>query len=152
MANGRNPKRRTKIGGAFAPRLVEMLESPAHRVLSLSARRVLDRLEIEFAHHGGTGNGKLPCTYDHFVEYGLHRHAIGPAIRELIALGFLERTQQGGGGNADERLPSLYRLTYRHTDRSDSTNDWRKIKTLEEAIRLAKESRSPPKLMRRKAA
>jgi hypothetical protein len=36
--------RRTKIQGQFAARTIDMLESPAFRVLSLSARRVLDRL------------------------------------------------------------------------------------------------------------
>ena len=55
-----------------------MLESPAFRVLSLSARRVLDRIEIELAHHGGQDNGRLPVTYEHFHDYGIHRHAIGP--------------------------------------------------------------------------
>ena len=35
-----------------------MMASPAFRVLSLSARRVLDRLEIELAHHGGQDNGE----------------------------------------------------------------------------------------------
>ena len=45
--------RRGSIAGAFAWRLIEMLESPAHRALSLSARKILDRLEIELYHHGG---------------------------------------------------------------------------------------------------
>jgi hypothetical protein len=53
-------RRRTQIGGQVAPRLIEMLESPAYRALSLSGHRVLDRIEIEMAHHGGTDNGKLP--------------------------------------------------------------------------------------------
>jgi hypothetical protein len=75
---------RGSIAGAFAWRLIEMLESPAHRTLSLSARKILDRLEIELYRHGGKPeeNGRLPCTFDHFVEFGIHRHAIGPAIRE----------------------------------------------------------------------
>ena len=50
-------QRRTQIGGQFAPRLIEMLESPAYRALSLSGHRILDRIEIEMAHHGGTDNG-----------------------------------------------------------------------------------------------
>ena len=60
------------ITGAFAWRLIEMIESPASRVLSLSAKLVLERLEIELYQHGGRPgeNGKLPCTYEHFVEFG----------------------------------------------------------------------------------
>ena len=64
-----------------------MLESPTFRELSLSARRVLDRLEIELAHHGGMDNGRLPVTYDDFQRYGIDRNAIAPAILELIAPG-----------------------------------------------------------------
>ena len=77
--NGR--RKRTRIDGQFAARDIKMLESHAFRELSLSARRVLDRLEIELAHHGGMDNGKLPVTYDDFQRYGIDRHAIAPAIR-----------------------------------------------------------------------
>ncbi len=134
-------KGRTRIGGHFAPRLIEMLELPAYRTLSLSARRLLDRLEIELAHHGGEDNGRLPTTYEHFCEYGMDRHCIGPAIREAVALGFLEVTERGRAGNAEFRKPSLYRLTYRHTRRADPTDDWRRIETIEQAEMLAKSSR-----------
>jgi hypothetical protein len=119
-------QRRTAIGGQFAPRTIEMLRSPAWRVLSLSARRVLDRLEIELADHGGTDNGKLPVTYQDFVQYGIERHAIAPALREVVVLGFIEITERGRAGNAEFRRPSLYRLTYRHT-RSAPTDEWRRI-------------------------
>jgi len=93
--------RRTTIGAQFAPRRIDMLRSPAYCALSLSARRVLDRLEIELADHGGTDNGKLPVTYDDFQRYGLHRQAIFPAIRETIALGFVEITEEGIAGTAE---------------------------------------------------
>jgi hypothetical protein len=46
-------RRRTSIGEQFSARLVRMLESPAYRALSLSAHRVLSRIEVELAHHGG---------------------------------------------------------------------------------------------------
>src|SRR5690349_5431569 len=82
-------RRRHHINGQFAPRTIDMLRSPAMRVLSLSARRILDRAEIELADHGGYDNGRLPITYDDFERFGIDRHAIGPAIREVVALGFL---------------------------------------------------------------
>jgi len=137
--------RRGSIAGAFAWRLIEMLESPAHRALSLSARKILDRLEIELYHHGGKPeqNGLLPCTYDHFVEFGLHRHAVGPAIREVVALGFVEITRKGSAGNAGYRQSTLYRLTYRHAG-SDKrvTDEWRRIETLAEAEAIAEAART----------
>jgi hypothetical protein len=129
--------RRTKIAGQFAARTIEMLESPAFRVLSLSARRVLDRLEIELAHHGGQDNGKLPCTYQHFL-WEIHRHAIGPGIRECVALGFVEITQPGRGGNAEFRAPNLFRLTYKPTRVESPTDDWRGVDTIEGAEALAR--------------
>jgi hypothetical protein len=139
-------KGRRSINGAFAWRLIEMLESPANRVLSLSAKRILERLEIELYLHGGkpSENGKLPCTYDHFAEFGLHRHAIAPAIRELVALGFVEIIQQGCAGNAGYRQPTLYRLTYRHCgSHKETTDEWRRIRTVEEAEAIAERARSP---------
>jgi hypothetical protein len=139
-------KERGSINGAFAWRLVEMLESPAYRVLSLSAHRVMARLEIELAHHGGKPeeNGKLPCTFEHFVEFGLHRHAIAPAIRELVTLGFVEITQRGSAGNAGFRQPTLYRLTYRHWgSHKETTDEWRRITTIQEAEAIAKRGRPP---------
>jgi len=92
----------------------------------------LDRVEIELADHGGADNGKLPVTYDDFERYGIHRHAVGPAIREAVALGFLEITEPGRAGNAEWRKPNLFRLTYRDTNYAP-TNEWEKIETDEHA-------------------
>jgi hypothetical protein len=132
--------RRTSIGEQFAPHTISMLRSPAWRALTLSARRVLDRIEIELADHGGTDNGKLPVTYDDFVRYGVHRHAIAPAIREVVALGFVEITEPGRAGNADWRKPNLLRLTFRNTKYAP-TNEWQKI-TEEQAEQIARAART----------
>ena len=139
---GRTKLRSNKIDGQFAARLIEMLESPAMAALSLSGRRFLDRLEIELANHGGKENGKLPVTYDDSVAFGMDRHAIAAAIRETCALGFVEITVKGRAGNAEYRAPSLYRLTYKPTDRAEPTHEWRKIKTVVEAKRVAQEARN----------
>jgi hypothetical protein len=146
MAKDPKKRKRGSINGAFAWRLIEMLESPAYRVLTLSAHRAMARLEIEMAHHGGKPeeNGRLPCTFEHFVEFGVERHAIAPAIRELVALGFVEITRKGCAGNAGFRQPALYRLTYRHCgSHKETTDEWRRIKTMEEAAAIAKRARAP---------
>ena len=134
--------RRTSIGGQFAPHTIAMLRSPAWRALSLSARRILDRIEIELADHGGTDNGKLPVTYEDFVRYGIERHAIRPAIREVIALGFVEITEAGRAGNSEWRKPNLFRLTFRNTKYAP-TNEWQKISE-EEAEQIARAARTAP--------
>ena len=137
-------RRRNAIAGQFAARLIEMLESPAYRALSRAAHQVLARIEVEHAHHGGADNGELPVTYDQFVEYGLHRHAIGAAIRELAALGFIQITARGCAGNENYRRPNLFRLTYRpakNATTGDGTHEWRSIKTVEQAEALAQRAR-----------
>jgi hypothetical protein len=40
----------------------EVLESPALPALSISARRCLDRIMLEYLRHAGRDNGKLPIT------------------------------------------------------------------------------------------
>jgi hypothetical protein len=137
-------KRPQKISGQFGYRLIELLESPAHRTLSLSARRLLDRIEIELAHHGGQDNGRLPVTFDQFVEYGMDRHSIAPAMRECVALGFLVITEEGRAGNSEFARPNLFRMTFRHTTSENPTEDWRKINTLEDAEAIAQRARASP--------
>jgi hypothetical protein len=133
-------KNSRRIEGQFVPILVETLDSPAWRVLSLAARRILDRLEIEWARHGGNLNGKLIVTFAQFVAYGVHRNAIGPAIRELVTLGFIEVTEQGCAGNADFRRPNKYRITYYPTADTGPTHEWRLI-TEDDARMIAQGAR-----------
>jgi hypothetical protein len=135
-------KRRTEIAEQFAWRPISMLESPAYRALSLSGRRVLDRIEIEHAHHGGKDNGRLPVTFDDFAKYGVDRHCIASAIRENEVLGFAEITERGRAGNAEFRSPHRFRLTHRRSwDGTDATDEWRRIETLDQARALARGAR-----------
>ena len=123
-------RKRNSIDEQFIAHPVRMLESPAYQVMSLSARRVLARVEIEHAHHGGNDNGKLPVTFDDFVRYGVHRHAIGPATRECETLGFLEVTERGYAGNAEFRTPNKFRLTYLFAGGAKPTNEWAPIESI----------------------
>jgi len=136
-------KRRGKIDGVFSARLIEMLESPAYRALSLTGHRVLDRIEIEHFHHGGKENGHLPVTKQDFIKYGVHNDRVAPAIRECEALGFI-RVKHGRGGNAEHRQPNKFFLTYvyaRGNHGQSPPHDWRKIKMIEEAEAIARAAR-----------
>jgi len=137
------PKRRNKIDGQFAARLIEMLESPPYRALSQSAHRVLSRIEIELGHHAGKDNGRLPVTYEDFEAYGIDRHSIAPAIRELEGLGFIEVTEQGRAGHGEFGWPNRFRLTFRPTQTYEPTHEWRRIGSWEKAVAIAKEARKP---------
>jgi hypothetical protein len=129
-------RRKRTIGGQYVPHLRELIEAPAWRVLSLSARRLLDRVEIEYLRHGGQDNGKLPVTFDDLEEYGLHRHAIAPAMRECIALGLLVITHHGSAGK--HRAPNLFLLPYLLANTADQK--WRQITTVEQAKAVAREA------------
>jgi hypothetical protein len=142
MSGQRGPRRRNRIAGQFSARTIEMMESPAFQALSLAGHRILDRLEIEMAHHGGQDNGLLPVTFDQFVEYGIHRHSIAPAMRELCALGFVEITERGRAGNAEWRRPNLFRLTYRQVGNAKPTDEWRTMRTKTDADTIARAARA----------
>jgi hypothetical protein len=137
-------KKRNSITGQFAWRLIEMLNSPAYRALSLSGRRVLDRLEIELANHGGRNNSKLPVTYINFEEYGMDYGSIAGAIREVEALGFIEITERGRPSESDfGRHPSKYRITYRHGLHDEQpTDEWKRHSSHDQAARTAKMARA----------
>jgi hypothetical protein len=144
MSNiARHPRRRNRINEQFSARVIPMLESPAFRVLSRGAHQFLARLELELAHHGGNDSAKLPLTYQDLIDYGMTRPQIPPAMREAIALGFAECTRHGRAGNADNRTPSLWRLTYAHPrDGVERTHDWKRIKTMEQAKAVARDARA----------
>lgn len=151
-------RRRNKIATQFAWQSIDALESPAYRALSLSGHRVLARIQIEHARHGGRENGRLPVTFQNFEDYGIHRHAIAPAIREGEALGFIRITQLGRAGNGEFRIPNKFALTHLPTENGQvaATDDWRRIKTPEEAMAVAEAARKAParfgKISRRRAA
>jgi hypothetical protein len=137
---------KSKKGAAFKGPWVhttrDLLMSPAWRALSLSARRVLNRLEIEMMSNGGaqSSNGCLIVTYTDFIEYGVRKDSLGSAIREAVALGLVAITEPGRGGNAAFRKATKYRLTYHRfkiaqdsTTTFEPTNEWRQLKTTAEA-------------------
>ena len=130
-------RRKNSIASAFASHRAEMLNSATWKVLSLSGRRVLDRIAVELCSHGGHLGGGLPVTYSDFEEYGVERHCIAPAIREVVALGFLRITRPGRGGNADFRSVTLYRPTYLQSPDAEPTDEWKRIKTADEAKQIA---------------
>jgi hypothetical protein len=113
--------------GQWCSRPREMMESAAYRVLSRAAHLALSRIELENRYHAGKENGRLPVTYEQFERYGLDRASIAPALRELEALGFVEITQHGRGGNAEYRSPNLFRLSYEPDHNGKLTNDWKRF-------------------------
>jgi hypothetical protein len=135
--------KRFAIEGNWVPHTKEMLESAAWRHLPDKARRALSRLELEHLQHAGLENGKLRCTYDDFAAAGLRKASVSLAIRQCVALGFVEITSKGKRAIAEHRTPSLYRLTYVfskfiHGEGREPTQEWRRADTDEKAIAALK--------------
>lgn len=130
-----------KIEGQFIPFPADMLGSPAWRALSLSAHRVIARVCVEHGKHGGFENGQLPVTFNDFEQCGMDRHAVAPAIRECVALGFLAITRHGRSGNGEFRHPNVFRVTFLPLRGVKPTHDWRRIETDEQAEQIAQAAR-----------
>lgn len=149
----KNSKRASRLVGNWVPHTREMLESPAWMVMlrSSTAYKVLSRIELEHMRHAGQENGQLICTYADFEAYGVRRKSVPDALLYLERLGFIEVTVRGRGGNADYNTPNRYRLTFVLGNNIEPTNDWKRIKTIEEAERLVNQSapqRARPSLVR----
>jgi hypothetical protein len=135
--------RRNSVAQYFTSRPVELLESPAMRVLSRSEHLALNRLEIELRRHAGNGNGKLIVTKQQFVEFGLHPRLVAPTMRTLEALGII-RMVHGRGGNAEHRQPNRFLLNFLcgAVDAHDQVTDaWKGIATMKQANEIARRAR-----------
>jgi hypothetical protein len=135
-------KKPNKIQEPFAAYPIAMLDSPAWRVLSRAGHQFLARLAIEQWQHGGKIGDGLPLTHEQLQEYGMHPDSTAPAMRECEALGLAKRLKQGRGGNSEYRQANEWRTTFLQSRDSLPTDEWRKIETVEEAKRIAKEARA----------
>ncbi len=89
---------------------VEVMESPHWCGLSRNARRIIDRLLIENLQHRSEKNGQLQVSFEQFVEHGVGRRFVRPALNELVSLGLLAISS--GTARGCQRPPNLYRLAF----------------------------------------
>jgi hypothetical protein len=126
MSKPRKHIRAAKISGQWIAHPIALIR--VLRDLSLTARRILDCLELEHCRHGGRENGKLICTYDDF-ECCVQRSRIREGLDELVAAGLIKIVRPGRRAYADLRVPSMYRLTYLTTFQDskwvEATHDWK---------------------------
>jgi len=141
----RRRSRPSSIGGQFAAHTIDMMESPAWRALGLSARKCLERIEIELANHGGRDNGELPVTYRNFCEL-VWKGAIKPALAELVALGFVEMTPGYACQNPANGRPAKFRILFRTgIGGPPEEHRWKRFKTDAEAKAAVKLARAKAK-------
>jgi hypothetical protein len=136
-------------GQPFVWQTREMLESPAMRVMSLTAHRLVQRIMIEHMAHSGRENGNLICTYNDFETYGVRRNSIAVAITEADALGWIKVVKRGHFAVSEFREPSLYRIEWLpDKDARPASNRWKNLKSLDDArevVRRSRPSRRPLK-------
>jgi hypothetical protein len=115
--------------GPFIWLTLEFLESQAWNMMSLPARKIVERVAIEHMNHAGTRNGALIVTYGDFEKYGVRRKSIALAIKKAVALGFIDVTGKGHRSYGIGRRPSTYGITWLpRCDGTPASNRWRKIK------------------------
>jgi hypothetical protein len=119
-----------------------VINSPAWRALSESARKVIYRVCEEWMAHGGTIFTDIPVTKENFIEYGLDPHAIAPAQREACALGLLKLSTRGRGGNAEFRAPHKWELPFLKQRGRYLGIDWQLFKSVKEAKATANKARA----------
>ncbi|MET4345586.1 hypothetical protein ABIC08_006891 [Bradyrhizobium sp. RT9b] len=111
----------------------DLLNSFAWLAMSDQCRKLIDALMAEHADHGGLENGNLMAPYNLLQARGMRRGNILNAIVEADALGIVDPTR-GARSYGSRRAPSRYRLTWMGTpDGLMATNEWRSIKTAEQA-------------------
>ena len=97
------------------------------------SRLLIDGLMAEHADHGGLENGNLKAPYDMLEARGMRRGTILDAIFKAEALGLIDAIR-GVRSYGSRKAPSHYRLTWLGTpDGLAPTNEWKSIKTHEEA-------------------
>ena len=112
----------------------DLLASPAWLTMSHQCRKFVDALMTEWADHGGIENGNLKAPYDQLQRRGLRRETVLDAVVEAKALGIVHPVR-GQRSYGSRRYASVYRLTWLGTPQNGltATNEWRAIKTKEEA-------------------
>lgn len=112
MSRSAERRRRRKgraESGSFLALPHVLFESKAYRNMSAHAAKLLLDIAQQYR---GTNNGDLAATWNLMRPLGWRsRDTLHKALRELLALGFIELTRQGGINR-----PSLYALTWRAID------------------------------------
>src|SRR6266536_62838 len=137
-----------------------MLLSPTWKALCRykPAYMVIMRLVQEHLIHGGQNNSKLISTYEDFEKFGVISNLVGDGIAVAEALRFIQvkrgtvHLQDGGCPDRYIREWNEYTLTFYSVGDQFETNDWNRIRTMEEArgiVRMTLERRKAEKESRK---
>jgi hypothetical protein len=140
----------TKPDGVFIWHYSEKIASPAWSVLPLMARRILEGLELEFSKNW-KNNGRLAVPFDTLQRYAKgDSNAAWRSIQLLQRLGFVgidhgRFVPRDKAKGENKGKTNQYRLTWLDVFDAQgrrlkvATNDWRRIKTEDEAKAIYRE-------------
>ena len=108
-----------------------LLQSQVWNSIGIYEPRFLSFLLVEHLRHSRTMNGYLTATFDQLETQRIPRSFIARTINNLVELGLLKVTHQGGHAGGARQNPSRYRLTFLNsslrsvaTEYLPATNDW----------------------------
>jgi len=129
MRRGRSRSRPNTIQGQFRYHTIDLVGSPVWRALSLSERRILDRIDIELASHGGRHNGDLIITRRDFAAFGVSPKAQLRGIAGLVALGLISWKPGHASPDPAHGRAARFGILYRATRDGTADEQWRRFKT-----------------------
>jgi hypothetical protein len=122
-----NGKGRGGKSGRFIQLQYPMLESPAYRALSCTARALL--IEFKMLYNGGN-NGEFWLSGKHAAQLlGVSEKTARAAIKELVDLGFVKPEGVGGDWSHAGRPATTYRLTFEFHAMHGTSHEWREPRT-----------------------
>lgn len=95
--------RKNKIGEPFVPVIKHMIKSRAFKKLSNASRVAYLLLKAQC---NESGQREVIFPYSHAEDY-MNRHTFGRSIKQLVEMGFIEKSDFGGL----YRRTNVYRLT-----------------------------------------
>ena len=123
----------------------DVFDSPAFK--ALTGPDVLAYLALLRELRGGHNNGNLSLPLSRSKNCGInHPKTLARALRTLCAVGLVAKTREGGCTKGGQRLAHLYRVTDRECyeipklflSAMPATNEWKKVRSIEEAQALIK--------------
>ena len=104
----------------------EMLESDAWRTMPINTRRFVERLMLEQMAHAGKENGKLPCTYNDCIAWGIPRELVGRSQKDAVTRGLVYLAERGNASPRQGRRPNVWGLGWLPGyDGSTAPDKWR---------------------------
>lgn len=104
--------KRWTVDGAWCPRRLDVLQSPAWRNAPRALKALLEILEIEHMRRKGGANGELFKSYPQFVKEGLNRSTVSTMTKLGEALGLMKVNRETGVGKPDLHDACAYTLKH----------------------------------------